>query len=122
MGESEVMSKEIKNARIGSTMLGVEDHGILTAFLYLDYDSSSQGFGGYSLDGFNKELDKRVGSAYGMEFIKRVLNVLEVDNWENLKGKYCRADSEHYKVHGIGHITKDQWFYPEKDLKFLVKN
>ena len=28
---------EIKNAKIESTMLGTEDHGIMTCYLYLDY-------------------------------------------------------------------------------------
>ena len=38
------------NAKIKSTKLGYEDHGILTCFLILEQESSSQGFGGYRLD------------------------------------------------------------------------
>ena len=38
---------EIRNAVIQSTMLGYEDHGILTCFLHLDYSGAGQGFGGY---------------------------------------------------------------------------
>ena len=41
---------EIKNARITRTTLGVEDHGILTAFLHLEGDGWGIGFGGYALD------------------------------------------------------------------------
>ena len=42
--------EEIKNAIITGTYLGIEDHGILTFWLYLDYGGSGQGFGGYQLD------------------------------------------------------------------------
>ena len=41
--------EEIKNAIITGTYLGIEDHGILTFWLYLDYGGSGQGFGGYQL-------------------------------------------------------------------------
>ena len=33
------------NAKITSTHLGQEDHGIFTAWLQLDYGGSGQGFG-----------------------------------------------------------------------------
>ena len=110
---------ETKNAVIESTMLGIEDHGILTCFLNLNYGGSGQGFGGYGLDGFDKAKDKRIGTAWGMEFVRRVLETMEVDSWEKLSGKHCRVISDNGKVYKIGHIIKDRWFDPEKDLAFL---
>lgn len=112
---------EIKNAQIRSTMLGVEDHGIFSCILSLDYAGSGQGFGGYALDEYEPQRKARFGTAYGMEFIKRILDTLEVDKWEALKGQHIRADADHGKVYGIGHIIKDKWFYPEKDLKDFIK-
>ena len=109
----------IKNAVIKGTMLGIEDHGIMTCFLNLDYGGSGQSFGGYSLDGFNESEDKRVGTAWGMEFIRRVLEVLDVDSWEKIKGTHCRVKADHGKVYRIGHIIKDQWFDPKQDLEYL---
>ena len=111
--------REIKNAKISGTMLGLEDHGIMTCMLYLDYGGSSQGFGGYGFDEYYKKIDKRLGTAWGMEFIKRVLEICDSEKWEDLKGKYVRADSEFGCVHRIGHITKDIWFDPKVDLKML---
>lgn len=111
------MSTELMNAKIRSTMLGREDHGILTAFLNLDYGSGGQSFGGYALDewvGPRSSEGKRIGTAYGMEFIAEILRVLEVETWEKLPGTVCRVRAEHSKVHAIGHFLKDQWFEPEK--------
>ena len=114
---------EIKNAKITSTMLGVEDHGILTCWLYLEYGESGcqgcQGFGGYSLDTPDKTHVfwlRRVGCAWGMEFINRILAVVGVEKWEQLPGKHIRVRAEHSKVHAIGNIIKDNWFCPETDL------
>jgi len=107
--------REIKNARIRNTMLGWEDHGIFTCMIDLDYDGEGQGFGGYALDKFNGERNEksaRHGTAYGLQFIMEICRVVGVEKWEDLKGKYVRADAEHVKVHRIGHITADKWFDP----------
>lgn len=78
-------------AKITSTMLGVEDHGILTVWLTVDYGGSGQGIGGYSLDGPTHDDDGkflgRVGSAFGMEFVARTMRACGVDKWEDLKGR-----------------------------------
>ena len=119
------MDREIKNAKITGTMLGQEDHGILSCMINLNYGGSGQGFGGYCLDEphkVNGEFKGRRGTAYGMEFIRRVLETVGVEKWEDLKGKHVRADCEWVRVHGIGHITENKWFYPERDLvEFLEK-
>ncbi len=118
---------EIKNAVIESTFLGKEGHGILSSMLTLDYGGSCQGFGGY---GFDKPIKddqdnflRREGTAYGCEFINRILETLDVESWEKLKGTHLRVvtkgDFFNSKIQGIGHIIKDKWFYPEKDLSYF---
>ena len=94
---------ESKNAKIASTMLGIEDHGIMTCMLTLDYGGVSQGFGGYDL---------KYGP-YGVKFLREILETVGVSEWEDLPGKYIRVVSDHGKVHRIGHITEDRWFTPE---------
>lgn len=110
--------RTIQNAVIESTMLGQEDHGILTCFLMLNYGGSGQGFGGWALDEPRRDsADKflgRFGTAWGMQFIAGVLKVLEVSSWEKLPGTHCRADADHGKVYRIGHILKDRWFDPNE--------
>lgn len=61
------------NAKIKSTMLGYEDHGILTCYLILDQAGSGQGFGGYRLDAPKDQL-----SVMGTFWLKRVLETVGV--------------------------------------------
>ena len=72
----------IKNAKIDKTKLGLEE-GWFTCWLYLNYGSSCQGFGGYGL-----------GDKWGISFIEEVLKVVGVDSWEELPGKYIRVETE----------------------------
>ena len=105
---------EIRNAKITSTMLGVEDHGILTCFVHLSGDSWGVGFGGYALDQYSENEKRRRGTAYGMEFIRRLLATLDVETWEKLPGQVVRVDTEGWggKALRIGHALKEQWFDP----------
>lgn len=98
-----------KNAKIVSTMLGYEDHGIFTFMLQLDYGGSGQGAGGYGLDEWNETLSKREGTKYGMDMLIAILETVGVREWEELVGKYVRVKTEHDKVHAIGHPLKDKW-------------
>jgi hypothetical protein len=112
-------SVEIKNAVIEGTMLGYEDHGILTCMLHLNYGGSGQGFGGYALDSYDG--NDRIGTAYGMEFVRRILKTVGVEKWEDLKRKHVRVKAEWGKVHSIGHIIEDIWFTPVDDMKDFIK-
>ena len=105
----------VENGKIESTMLGYEDHGILTCFLRLAFNGSGQGFGGYALDGKPGDDGVRRGTAFGTEFIAQVMRTLEVDSWEKLPGTHCRArrKNEFGDIVEIGHIFKDKWFNPK---------
>lgn len=105
----------IENARIKDTMLGVEDHGILTAYVHLEGDGWGVGFGGYAMDSWDQSKKRRLGTAFGTEYILRLLDVIGVSKWEDLKGKYCRVETEGLGggARRIGHITKDKWFDPK---------
>lgn len=107
---------EIKNAVITNAELTIEDHGLLTAWLTLDYGGAGQGFGGYGLylpKGFKFHA---LASPAG-HWIFRVLEVAGVEKWSRLVGKTVRVRCEHTKVHAIGHIVKDDWFEPSADFK-----
>lgn len=113
---------QIVNAKIDSTMLGMEDHGIMSCMIGLDYGGSHQGFGGYVFDEPLKnsqgDNQSRRGTAYGCEFVRRVLEVVGVETWEKLKGQHVRVKREDGwggSIIAIGNILKDDWFDP-KDL------
>ena len=98
------------NAIIGQTHIGYEDHGILTVWLFLESPGSSQGFGGFGC------------STNASFWIKRILDTVGVQTWEELKGKHVRVDGTNDNITGIGHIMKDKWFYPKKELSEVEKN
>lgn len=124
---------EIANGIIEYTRLGEEasGRGAFSAWVGIKFNGSGQGFGGYVLDEplFENHgkpgLDRgkflgRQGTAWGLEFIKRILETLEVGLWEDLKNTPVRVKREHTKIHAIGHFYKDKWFNPEEDLKHLI--
>lgn len=94
----------IKNGRITSTMLGREDHGVLTFMLYV------QGgiIGGFALDQCDCETGERIFKASGLEAISKILEVVGVDTWEDLPHKCVRFEDD-FPITKIGHITEDKW-------------
>jgi hypothetical protein len=112
--------KSIYNARIKSTSLGTEDHGILTFYLHLEWNGGGCGFGGYALDEYDKAMDKRIATARGLQCIQEVMRVVGVSSWESLAGKYIRVeqDDSEYTIHKIGNLMEDNWI----DLKTFWKS
>lgn len=96
------------NARIKDVTLGLEDHGIPTAYVTVEYDGGSvQGFGGYDL---------RPGSAM-LNFVMGVQEAVGASDWSKLKGMYCRIGRPEHRIEAIGHIVEDRWFYTDDIYK-----
>jgi len=97
---------EILNARVESTRLGF-DQGRMSFWLYLDYGGLSQGWGGYVLD--PREGDISPTPPFGIVAIRKTLEVVGVESWESLVGKYVRAKCCNERVEAIGNILEDEW-------------
>ena len=106
----------ISNARIRSTMLGREDHGIMTFMIYIDASNFSGGIGGFCLDEYSNDIKARVFRAESMEAISEILDVVGVDKWEDLPGKYIRFEDSGWNstITKIGNIINDKWFDMKK--------
>ncbi|SRR6266498_2244835 len=89
----------IENAKIESTFLGREDHGIMTFMLHLKYEHAVQGFGGYSLG----------NTEFAMTAIDAVLKTVGVNSWEELPNKYVRVENNQHSIIRIGHLIEDKW-------------
>lgn len=104
------MATKIENAQITGTKLG-EEHGCLTAEIFLEGDHWSCAFGGYCLDHwFAGTGEHHSSDGYGA--IIELMKTLEVESWEELKGQYVRVESEGWggRIIRVGHLLKDQWF------------
>lgn len=107
----------IKNAVIDNVMLEIEDHGILSCFIGTKMENGFyQAFGGWSLYLPPSYTYHDINSFAG-HFIYRVLEIAEVENWNDLVGKAIRVYSDWNKIHAIGHIIDDDWFIPSLDFK-----
>lgn len=108
---------DVKNAVIESAEIRREDRNILSAWVFLDYGGTGQGFGGYALYLPKSFAHHSVNGPAG-HFIFRVMEIAGVDSWDKLKGRTIRvrSDSDSDQIRAIGHIIKDDWFDPAKDL------
>ena len=104
------------NAKITGTMLGIEDHGILTFFVFLEGKGWGQGLGGFALDQYkDRERDggERESIGAGLAAIRKILETVGVEKWENLPGTLIRVERSGLGSSvppRIGHILEDRWF------------
>ena len=108
----------VKNAIITNAEIIVDDHGVLTAWLTLEYQDGGQGFGGYVLylpSSFSHHNDQN--NIAGL-FIWRCMEIAGVTSWSKMVGKAIRVRGEKFNyIDAIGHIIKDDWFYPDKEFE-----
>lgn len=89
----------VRNAKIVSTFIGREDHGIPTLWIHLEGAGWGQGFGGRDMRYKDYLKDIMVG----------VLDTLEVKSWEDLRGVSCRVWVEDGMIVKLGHYLKEHW-------------
>ena len=118
---------EIKNAKIDYVKLYIEDHDILTFSIGLDLGSGCCALGGYALDqsfrvneNDNRWDYERKSSPAGLDCMRKIMEIVGVRSWEDLKGKYVRYEDNGCgsRITKIGNIIKDDWI----DIDDFMKN
>ena len=108
--------EEILNAKITSVSISMADHGCLTFYITLNGGGWGVSVGGYAIGHGYLGADHFDACGDGLEAMMRIMNVVGVERWEDLKGQYVRVKTEGYAgciVHTIGNVLEDKWF----DLK-----
>lgn len=103
---------EIRNAKITSTTLGIEDHGIFTFDLVIEFGGCGCVYGGYALDSYDRKSEKRIGTGKSIIAIRSILETVGVDKWEDLKGTLIRVKNNGWgsSIVEIGNIMENKWF------------
>lgn len=108
------MQDGIHNAQVSGVTLSNADHGCLSLWIYVDYGGAGQGFGGYNLYSKPRNSDNIRGICGW--WIWRVFEVLEINNFDDIKGQTLRVKTEDGLIKAIGHFMKDKWFNPSEEL------
>lgn len=113
---------KIRNGVIKEARIYVEDHGLLTSSIGIDYGGdyggAFQSFGGYSFGGFR---DKKLKGDYMGLWVRGIFRVTEKDDWNRLPGTPVRVETDTGVITKIGHFLKDEWFDPGEEYKAYEK-
>lgn len=110
---------EIVNALISDPSIRYDRGVFLTGWVFLNYGSGTQGFGGFVLGAKPGEKVKAEdGNKTGLmaAWVNGIMTVCDVDDYAKAAGRPVRVKREakwNGKVFAIGHLTKDIWFEPE---------
>lgn len=114
------MSK-ILNAQITRASLGYREDSAIFSFdiNLIGSDGKNYRFGGYSLDTYDRDLNRRVATSDGLELVIHTLKVIGVSRWEELTGKYVRIivtdkNLQYVNISTIGNLMQDKWLDAEK--------
>lgn len=113
------MNNEIQNARIERASLSMADHGCFAYELTLKGNGIGVVYGGIVLGNGYLGAEKFKGSEKGLEAIMRIMDVVGVERWEDLNGKYIRFVDPGWggTVDTIGNIIEDKWFNQREFFK-----
>lgn len=105
--------KQIENVKITNASITMTDHGCLTFWLSLEGRGWGCGYGGYCIGkGYLGAKEFSAENGEGLVAIMKVMDVVGVEKWEDLKGKYCRVVTKSWgePITTIGNLIEDKWF------------
>lgn len=102
----------ILNAKITDVSITMADHGCLTFWIMLEGDAWGCGFGGYCIGKGYLGAKEFSATENGLIAMMRIMDIVGVEKWEDLKNKYCRVEIDKWgdPIKIIGNLLKDKWF------------
>lgn len=103
---------KIENAKITGTSISMADHGCLSIWLHVEGKGWGCGIGGWA-NGIGYLGSKNwKGNGSAIVAMMKIMDVVGVERWEDLKGKYIRVKSEGWggTIDEIGNLIDDKWF------------
>ncbi|MBO7211917.1 MAG: hypothetical protein J6V44_13085 [Methanobrevibacter sp.] len=102
----------IENACIKDVSISMADHGVLTYGITLEGYGWGCVYGGRCIGHGYLGAKKFDGCGNGLEAMMRIMDIVGVEKWEYLKGKYIRVASKGLgdTIDIIGNIIDDKWF------------
>ena len=104
---------DIENAKITGTRISMADHGCLTFSLMLEGAGWGCSYGGYCIGhGYLGAKELKADSGNGLVAIMKIMDTVDVERWEDLKGKYVRCKVKRWgeTIDEIGNLIEDKWF------------
>lgn len=107
---------EIVNALIENVSLSMADHGVLYYYLTLKMNGCGCSYGGRIIGKGYLGAKEFQGYEKGTEALMRIMDVVGVEKWEDMKGRYVRVELPGWGgiVDRIGNIIEDKWFSQEE--------
>lgn len=111
--------KRIENAKITYADLSMANHGCLALWLTVKGSGWGCTIGGYCLGNGYLGAKEFKGSPKGIEEIMRIMDVVGVDRFSDLEGKYIRVEKPGPGgiIKKFGNIIEDKWFDYEEFYK-----
>jgi len=109
----------IENAKITDVSLTFEDHGCLTFYITVEGNGWGVSIGGYCIGKGYRGAKEFTSTDKGLVAMMKIMDVIGVDKWEDIKGKYCRIEIGNWgdTVHKIGNIITDKWVDLKEEFK-----
>lgn len=101
-----------ENAKITSVSLTMADHGYVTFWINLEMGAGCCAIGGYCIGRGYVGAKEFKGYGEDIEAMARIMDVVGVETWEDLKGQYCRVevDESTGRIRKICNVLKDKLF------------
>lgn len=108
------MRDNVENARITKASLSMADHGVLVFNVTVEGYGWGCGIGTYVIGHGYLGAKQWDATGNGLIAMMKIMDVVGVEKWEDLKGNYIRVGWDHTgcggKIISIGNIIKDKWF------------